>query len=368
MARPRQPTYTIAYQGVDVSGEIAAFVEKIEITEELEGKADTLSLKLNNYDYRWFNEWTPQLGDRISVAFGYVGFGLSEPITFEIDEPTYEFGPDIMNLKGTATPITQTLRQRRSVGFEGFNLAELAAIVAERHGLQLVGNVPPIVFDRVTQKNEMDLGWLKKLALRFGVIFKVESCEKLVFFVEKELEALAPFFTIRRQAEEFQTIPTGLGERTEGIRTTSPPDVLFMAPGSISLKKKASDTYKSARAVYKDPKTQEVYETIVPTDNPEVGSADELNITGERMENPQQTALRAAEALRKANSTLVEGSFNMEGELIFRAGTNFELPTDRDQFGRLGGKYQIRSVKHIIVPKAGPKMGWRTDFEARKIF
>lgn len=357
--RPRQPTYTISYQGTDVSGEIAAFVEKIEITEELEGKADTLSIKLNNADFRWFNEWTPNLGDRISVAFGYVGEGLSEPITFEVDEPTYEFGPDIMSLKGTATPITETLRQRRSVGFEGFSLAELAAIVADRHGLTLVGKVPEIVFERVTQKNEMDLGWLKKLALRFGVIFKVESCEKLVFFVEKDLETLEPFFMIRRQTEEFEP-----GETP----TSGGLPVLFMAPGAISLKKKSSDTYKSARAVYKDPKTQEVYETVVPTANPEIGSADELNITGERMENPEQTALRAEEALRKANSTLVEGSFNMEGEQIFRAGTNFELSTDRNQFGVLGGKFQMRSVKHVIIPKAGPKMGWRSDFEARKIF
>lgn len=345
--RPRIPTYNVGYKKADQAGflditkDIQELVERIEITEELEGQSDTLSLVLSNFDYRWFNAWTPAHGDRITVSIGYIGEPFTDPVTFEVDEPTYKFAPDTMSLKGQATPITQSLRQRNSRGYEGFTLADFARDVAERHGLELVGQVPEIQFDRVTQKNEMDLGWLKKLALRYGVIFKVESCTKLVFYVESELEAQPPAFTINRA---------------------------FLPGSSSQLKKSAADTYKGAKVTYKDPKTQDLYEVEVETDNPEVATGDTLSITGERFENEGQAQLRAEEALRKANSGLVEGTLDLEGEVVYRAGNNFALPTDKTEFGTLGGKYQIRTVRHIVIPKRGTKMGWRSSLEVRKIF
>jgi len=337
--RPRIPTFEVSYSGAD----IREYVEKIEVIEELEGNSDSVTMTVNNYDLRWYNEWRPYLGDIVTVSLGYRGEAFTSPVDYEVDEPTFKIAPDVMDLKGMATPITGSLRQRYSNAFEQWSLAELAAYVAEKHGLELVGTVPEILFDRVTQKNEQDLAWLRKLALKYGVIFKVESCERLVFATEAELEARAAVYFVSRK--------------------------MLSPDASTSFKLQSTDTYRMARSDYKHPKTNEWMFLEEVTTNPEVRTDDTLRVTGERNENEEQIALRTAEALRKANSTIVEGTINVEGEVYWRAGLNIELLSDRDEFGPLiGGKHQIRRVRHTLVPEGGMKQGWRTELETRKIF
>jgi uncharacterized protein len=338
--RPRIPTYEVGYERADIS----LYVEKIEVTEELEGDSDSVSMTVNNYNLDWYNGWRPYLGDRVTVSLGYRGEQFTDPVEFEVDEPTFKIAPDVMELKGQATPVTQSLRQKYSNAFEEgeATLPQLAAYVAEKHGLELVGNIPEIDFRRVTQKNEEDLAWLRKLALKYGVIFKVESCRRLVFAVESELEALPPVYQISRK--------------------------LLADDGSTSFKMQTTDTYRAAQADYKDPKTNEWMTYEVESTNPEVATGDVLRITGERFENVEQLQLRTDEALRKANSTLVEGTIDLEGEVYWRAGLNIYLPEDPTEFGFLGGKYQVRRVKHTLVPEGGRKQGWRSQLEVRKIF
>ncbi len=337
--RPRVPTFEVSYSGAD----IREFVEKIEVIEELEGNADSVTMTVNNYDLRWYNEWRPYLGDVVTVSLGYRDEAFTEPVDYEVDEPTFKIAPDVMELKGTATPITGSLRQRYSNAFEQWTLPQLAAFVAEKHGLTLVGTVPEILFDRVTQKNEPDLAWLRKLALRYGVIFKVHSCRSLVFYTEEELEAMPPVYFVSRK--------------------------MLSPDASTSFKLQSTDTYQMARADYKHPKTNEWMFVEEATTNPEVRTQDVLRVTGERNENAEQIALRTREALRKANSTIVEGTINVEGEVYWRAGMNILLLAGPDEFGPLiGGKHQVRRVRHTLVPEGGAKQGWRSELEVRKIF
>lgn len=328
----------MSYSGADIS----LYVEKIEVTEELEGDSDSVSMTINNYQLDWYNAWRPRLGDRVVVSLGYRNEQFTAPVEFEVDEPTFKIAPDVMELKGQATPVTETLRQKHSEAFEQVTLAELAEYVAGNQGLELVGNIPEIEFARVTQKNEEDLAWLRKLALKYGAIFKVESCQRLVFAIERELEAMAPVYRISRK--------------------------LLADDGSTSFKMQTTDTYKAAQADYKDPKSNEWMTYEVESDNPEVATGDVLRITGERFENVEQLQLRTDEALRKANSTLIEGTIDLEGEVYWRAGLNILLLEDPTEFGFLGGKYQVRRVKHTLVPESGKKQGWRSQLEVRKIF
>lgn len=341
--RPRIPTVNVSYgRGGGTAGDITPFIEKIEIVEELEGNSDTVSMTVNNYDRRWLSAWRPRLGDYLIVSIGYRNEAFTSPVKYEVDEPTFTFAPDTMAIKGKATPITKSLTQKFSNAFEQWSLPELAQFVADKHGLQLVGQVPEIIFDRVTQKNEPDLAWLRKLALRYGVIFKVESCERLVFYTEKELEAMPPVYTITMN--------------------------LLSPDGSSSLKLQSTDSYKEAQTDYKEPKTNQWHQVNAQTSNPEIATQDTLRVTGERFETPEQVQLRTEEALRKANSTVVEGTLNVEGEVYYRAGLNIALPTDPMQFGDMGGKFQIRRVRHNLVPEGGVKQGWRSELEVRKVF
>jgi hypothetical protein len=105
--------------------------------------------------------------------------------TFEIDELEYSTPPDEIIVKGLSTGIKKPLRQNNSVGYENKTLKQIAKEIADRQGLNLVGNIADIQVDRITQNKERDLTFLTKLAEQYGYIFKIAE-KNLVFYSVRE--------------------------------------------------------------------------------------------------------------------------------------------------------------------------------------
>lgn len=327
--RPRVPTFKIWLNSKVFDQDIKHLIESLSIVDKLEGESDTIEVTLNNYDGRWLSSWMLEKGDRLVVRFGYVGEILTTPVEYEIDEMGFRFAPDTVAIKGQATPVSEKLRQKESKAYEETSLRQIAAEIAAKHGLKLVGKIPDVKFTRLTQKNETDLEFLRRQALRYGAVFKIESCKKLVFATEKELEEAEPVITIdRRQLK-----------------------------ASSALNTKTVDTYKSAVVQYKDPKTDKLHKAKATSARKK--NQDQLTIAAERFETPEQAKLRAEEALRKANASEVEGNLDLEGEVTFVAGLNLELTG----MGRLSGKYQIKEVKQDINTRSG----FTSSLSVRKI-
>jgi uncharacterized protein len=317
--RPRVPTYIAVFNGRTTKGEIGDMIESITLVDKLEGESDTVDLRLNNYDAYWINT-PPQKGDRLIVSIGYRNEPMAQPVEYELDEFTYHVAPDYVAVKGQATPpVTKNMRQKYSYAYEDTTLADIAAYIAAKHGLRIAGQIPPINFKRVTQKNETDLSFLRRIALKYGVIFKVDSCKTLVFSEEIEIESRPPVLVLNRT----------------------------LLKNSSTFTVKSVDTYASASVQYRDPKTDEMYRTDVA--GGQTQTVDNLNVVAERFEDIGQTEKRAAEALRKANAQEVEGTIDTEGEVSYVAGINIELTG----MGFLDGKYQIREVRQSITTSAG---------------
>lgn len=327
----RVPVFKLKYLGADITNDIRDLTTSITFTDKLEGESDELEICLDNGDLRWMDAWLPKEGDVAELRMGYKEEALLGPVTFEIDEPEYSGTPDTLRLRGMATPITKSLRQKNTVAYENTTLKAIAQQIAEKHGLELVGNVPEIKLERVTQRDQSDLEFLRKTAIEYGLIFKIESAKKLVFYNESELENAPSTLTLKRQQLS-----------------------------NYRIRKGAVGTYKGVEFNYLDPKTGEYIkstfdaegkELTTQTDGKsEVASGDVLKVR-ERFENREQGEVKAKEALRRANRGSVEGSFDIEGNVQLAAGINISL----EGFKKLSGKYQITQVRHELTRSRGYK-------------
>ncbi|MGG6295305.1 phage late control D family protein [Leptolyngbya sp. AN02str] len=325
----RYPTFKLVYEGTDITEGLKPFVLSISYSDKLEGESDELEIALENSDLRWMGTWLPKEGDAVSLELGYDGGVMLGPILFEVDEPEFSGPPDVIRLKGLATPVTASLRQRNSAAYENTTLLAIAQQIAQKHKLELVGEVPEIKLERVTQKEQTDLEFLREIAADYGLIFKVESSTKLVFFRESDLEAADPVLTFTRQ------------------------DI-----GRYRIRRGAKGTYQAAEISYNDPKTGKLIsvkidaagkEVATPAGGKtEVASGDILKIR-ERCENRAQAEVKATEALRRANRGQVEGTLDMEGNTSVVAGLNLTL----NGFLNLSGKYQVKQVRHSLSRSKG---------------
>ncbi|MBD2261387.1 contractile injection system protein, VgrG/Pvc8 family [Pseudanabaena sp. FACHB-2040] len=337
---PRAAVFKLTYLGTDITNEINPLTLQIAYTDNLEGEADDLAIALLNSDLRWLDTWLPAEGDRVALELGYEGEARLGPVQFEVDEPEWSGMPDGFKLQAQAVPLTSSLRERRSQAYENTTLRAIASRIAEKHGLELVGEIPNIRFKRLSQSEQTDLEFLRETAAEYGLLFKIEGTTRLVFFQESDLEAAAPVLTVKR---------------TE------------MA--NYRLRRSASGTYKAATVSYQNAESGEFIEVTIdlngaevpkPKDGQEGAIASEsiLRIR-ERVESRAQARLKAVAALKRANSARVELDFEAEGNVLFAAGSCFTL----EGFKRLDGKYLLSRVRHQL----DKGRGYRCSVEARKV-
>jgi phage protein D len=328
---PRIPTFTLLYEGTDISESIKPDLLSIRYTDKLEGESDDVDVSLENRDRRWLGAWLPAEGALLTLTLGYENEESIPPISFEIDEPTFSGGSqgDTVSLKGVGAPITSTLREQKTRAFEETTLRAIAQTIADDHGLELVGEIPEIQLERVTQKEQTDLEFLRDLAAEYGLIFKIESATRLVFFRESDLEEADPIFEL--------TIGTSAISR-------------------YGLRRGAKGTYKSAKISYQDPETGDFIEAEFDIDGNQVAEPEDTEIEGEpeavatddvlqireRVENLEQAQTKAQEALRRANRGKVELDLDCEFEPIYAAGMNFTM----SGLLKFSGKYQIQQATH----------------------
>lgn len=335
---PRIPTFTLLYEGADISEDLKPYLISIRYSDKLEGESDDLDVQIENLDLRWMDAWLPAEGALLTLTLGYEGEAFTPPVSFEVDEPTFTGGTqgDTVSLKAVGAPITSTLREQKTRAFEDTTLRAIAQTIADDHDLELVGEIPEIKLERVTQKEQTDLEFLRDLAAEYGMIFKIESAERLVFFRESDLEEADPIFELTRGSSAFSR---------------------------YGLRRGAKGTYKSAKISYQDPATGEFIEAEFDIDGTQIAEPEDTEAEGEadavatsdvlqireRVENLAQAQIRAQEALRRANRGKIEIDLDCEGEVIYAAGVTFTL----NGFAKFSGKYMIQDVSHSLTNRQG---------------
>src|SRR5690348_232008 len=193
----RTPTWILTYSGVNITADISHMVLSISHVDELGGRSGELEIQLEDRERRWQGPWFPQQGDVVSLLIGYTGEQLLLCGEFQIDDLELEGPPDVFHLRCLPAWITPSLRTRQSLGYENQTLLQIAATVAARHGMSVVGapnGIDPSYL-RITQKQETDLEFLCRLANEYDYDFTVRGAQ-LVFYSRSSLEARPAVLTI----------------------------------------------------------------------------------------------------------------------------------------------------------------------------
>lgn len=310
-----KPIFKIEYNQKDITTDVSNQVLNIEYTDFEHGQSDEITITFEDTQKLWQGSWIPSKGDSLRVFIGYEGEKLLNCGIFEIDEIEFATPPDILTVKALATGITKALRQNNSVAYENKTLKQIASEIAQKHSLTLVGEIEDVRVERITQNQERDLTFLKKLAEQYGYIFKIAE-GNLVFY------------------------------KTEKLTGADAAKILYRTDLTrITLSEKTSKNYKSVTVSYHNPKTGKKITATAKNKNCVKGDTLKIN---ERCENKQQALLKAKAALAKGNNT-IEGSIDLIGTPNLIAGLNIELK----DLGYFSGKYHITQTRHFIDRTSG---------------
>ncbi len=311
------PTYKLIYGSKDITKDVSKYVTNIDYTDFEHGQSDEINITFEDSELLWQSAWIPCKGDVLGLSIGYKGQKLLNCGKFEIDELEYETPPDTITVKALATSIKKALRQKNAIAYENKTLKQVAAEIAKKHGLKLVGSIADVKIQRITQNQQKDLTFLKNLAEEYGYIFKI-TADSLVFYETEKLKSASP---------------TKIFNKKDLSR--------------INLSEKTSQKYKAVQVSYHNPKTGKTVKTIVK--NPGVITGDTLKISA-RCENKQQAILKAKAAITKGD-TGIEGSIELIGNQYLVAGINIELKG----IGHFSGKYHVTQARHTIDKSVGFK-------------
>lgn len=316
----RRAVWDILYQGRSITAAIGPFVEQIDYSDELHGKSDELTITVNDADGQWRGPWYPGKGDRISLTFGLEDGGQQPAGVFEVEEIEQEFARDggaTMQIKALSAGITGPMRSEAMQGHEQVTLAQLATLYADKHRLTVVGDIPALKFNRITQHGETDLGFLKRLADENGLCLAVKS-DQLVFTSRAGLKGASAVLALGRA------------------------DIV-----SGRLRDKTLQTYKAAEVSYSDPATGK---TIGVTVNAPGATSGDVHKITDRVENELQARQRAEAALNRLNAGERGGSLKLPGDPRIAAGVKLVLKGD---FGRMAGEYLVEKARHRFSPGDG---------------
>jgi phage protein D len=326
MGTVRKPVFFLEYEQKDITAYISPFVLSVTYTDHEHGKSDEVDIQIEDREHLWKSSWYPAKGDALTLKIGYEGEGLLPCGGFEIDELELSAPPDIISLKGLGTNIKKALRQENTKAYENKSLKQIASEIASNHGFELVGEIKDIKVKRITQKQERDIAFLKRIAEDYGYVFKITD-GKLVFYEIEKLESANTVFVIDRK------------------------DLI-----SFSLRDKTHELYKACSVSYHDPKSKRLITHTVKADGIVKGDTFKIN---ERCENKEQAIAKAKAALSRKNGLQTEGSVAVIGNPKLVAGVNLEIAG----LYTLNGKYHIKSSKHTIDRSAG----YKTELEVKRI-
>jgi len=215
--------------------------------------------------------------------------------------------------------ITPSLRTRNSLGYENQTLLQIATTIAARHGMTVIGapNQIDVSYLRITQKQETDLEFLRRVAIEHDYDFTVRGAQ-LVFYSRASLEAQPAALTLYRNAVE-----------------------------RFSFVAKTHRIYKKAQAAYFDPHSKQLYTQTAQAD-PLVATGDMLKVVA-RCENGQQALERASAALHDANRLLVTCRLVAPGTTLLVAGNVVAL----SGWDVMDGRYMIERAQHRLSRATG---------------
>lgn len=325
MAQVSTPVYRVMYNSKNISKDVSKYLVEISYLDRTEVESDEIEINVEDREGLWSNSWYPDKGAKLTLDIGYQN-QLVPCGEFEIDEVVFEYSGAgrRIRIKALSAIVTQPLRSKLRKAYEKITLKRLAQTIAADAHLTVSGTIEDIRLGRVTQMEETNLAFLRRIAADYGYVFNIKS-GKLVFTQVGKLQTRSSVDTIGPDRMRICNIVDSTGR-----------------------------TFKIATQKYYDPATGKT----IRFDKQAKQGKDKF-ATETYTENKQQAELKAQARMQKILNGQIKGRVSLNtGSPLLVAGNNVTLVG----IGKLSGIYNIESSSHTIV-----KNGYETDIEVFKV-
>lgn len=309
-----KPTYTIIYNGVNVTKDFTPILETIEFTEYLENKASEVSLALSNAAGHFFDDWYPEIQDTISVKLGYEEGALMDCGEFSVDDITLNGSRsgDFFTVRALSATAESIHSEKAVQNYQGKTIAYIVNKVAGDLGYAVKGDLDGTW---TGIQNGTGLQFLEQLSRQTGRIMKVEGSTLIFYKLEKILGSPA-VTTIQR------------GDVTD-----------------YSICDKAEGRYTRCNVKWWDSKKKQM-----------ITGAYDAGISGggkktlwEEVDSAQAAKDRAKDWITDANKPGIQFTVTVAGDVRLTAGVVVQLAG----FGRYDVPFYVAKARHSISRSRG---------------
>jgi len=314
MSNPRKANVSIQYNGKNVTSKLTEFLSTFNYTDVSSGESDSISIKLNNIDKRWFKNWIPSKGDLMITKIITENWKKDGDKTifncgsFIIDDYSFSGRPLTANIGAVAIPAMQSFKTtERTKTWKSVTIASVATEIAKRAEITLSYEGNTIKINSLEQSGQTDCEFLYQLCESYGLAMKVYS-NKIIIFDEATYEKKKSVVTI------YET------------------DMISWSYNSTLTK-----TYTGAELSYTDASTEKNI-------NVKVGSGSRILKVNEKADNLKDAELKGIAKVNSANKKTTTMKVTIKANTKIVASSNVTIKG----LGKLDGKYAVDKVKHSL--------------------
>jgi len=294
----------------------------------------------------------PRRGAALSFRFGQRQANMFESGQgFEIDEIEVDGPPDVVRLRALGNIPSSRIHDQVSYAWEGVTLEQIARSIAAKHGLAVSTDTGGIALRRMTQHDESDLAFLKRLARDYGLVCslkgdKLGTPAVLLLLRAEALEQRPPVFELDRKAVTRFRFRDKIRPGSRGSYTR-----YF----DSDLKDLVEFEVKVAPDM--------VFDGLLKKAVPGLwGKSQQLR---HRLRGgPANVAINARRALRSSKTYEHEATLTCDGNPRLRSGVTVLLVTEGvDGWGANGGAWIVIHSRHSL----NVDQGYTTELTIRKV-
>lgn len=170
----RAPDYRLVVDGQNITPKLNGRLINLTLDETPGDEADTLSISLTDHDNALE---IPPKGAELELAIGWKGRPLIEKGLFIVDEASYSWAPNTLNITARSANMRNGLPTRRTRSWDQVTLGDIVTTIAAQNDLE------PVISDQLAgetvahldQTDESDLNLLTRLGERHGAIATVKA-------------------------------------------------------------------------------------------------------------------------------------------------------------------------------------------------
>jgi phage protein D len=314
---PQKPFVDLTIAGSPSGVVLGGSLKEFSYNDVHHGAVDEIGFKLADGSGLWRGGWGIDEGTEISGVMGFEGIlGAQAPCgLYAVGETTAsgDGGGDVATFHAQSAFTSKELRTERSEAFDKMKLSAIIQKGADRHGFKVVGEIPDLFFERITQDKQNDLSFWTRLAEDWGCYCSVKG-DLLVF----------------TSRESVETVPSvRLFELVDGDRSMR-----------YSLRKSTHKLYAKAEAKYLNPKSKAVLKAEAI--DKRVPSGDTLKLD-DRAETQSHAERICAARLARANDGLGTGTITVPGDPLLLSGQVVQMGTT---FGKYKGRWLVTNASH----------------------